>query len=43
MDPFNLVPIMELAENLSLYHHPPNLVQIRKSEIHNVVMLKNYI
>ena len=35
---FNLVPRMGLAESLSLYHQTPNLVQIRKSEIHNVVM-----
>ena len=43
---FTLVPRMGLAESLSLYHQAPNLVQIRKSEIHNVVInfkiLKNY-
>ena len=36
---FNLVPRMGLAESSSLYP----LVQIRKSEIHNVAMLNNYI
>ena len=44
---FNLVLRMGLAESLSLYHPAPNLVQIRKSEIHNVAInfkiLKNYI
>ena len=44
---FNLVPKMGLVESLSLYHQAPNLVQIRKSEIHNVAMnfkiLKNSI
>ena len=43
----NLVPRMALSESLSLYHQVPNLGQIRKSEIHNIVMnvkiLKNYI
>ena len=34
---------MELAESLSLYHQPPNRLQIRESKIHNVAMLKNYI
>ena len=38
----NLVPRMGLAENLTLYHQAPNLVQIRESEMHNV-MLKNNI
>ena len=44
---FNLVPKMGLAENLSLYHRDPNLVQIRKSEMHHAFMnfkiSKNYI
>ena len=40
---FNLVPRMGLAESLSPYHQAPNLVQIIESEIHNFVMLKNYI
>ena len=44
---FDLVLRMGLAESLSLYHQAPNLVQIRKSEIHKVNMnfkiLKNYI
>ena len=44
---FNLVLRMGHAESLSFYHQAPNVVQIRKSEIHNVVMnfkiLKNYI
>ena len=38
---------MGLAESLSLYHQAPNLVKVRKSEIHNVVVnfkiLKTYI
>ena len=38
---------MGLLEILSIDHHAPNLIQIRKSEIHNVVMnfkiLKNYV
>ena len=44
---FNLVPRMRLAASLSFYHQAPNLVQIRKREIRNVVMnfktLKNCI
>ena len=44
---FSLVPRIGLAESLSLYHQAPNLVQIRKSKIHDVIMdfkiLKNYI
>ena len=40
---FDLVPRMGLAESLSPYHQAPNLVQIRESDIHNFVMLKNYI
>ena len=39
---FNLVPRMGLAGSLSHYHQAPDLVQIRESEIH-VVMLQNYI
>ena len=39
---FNLVPRMGLAESLTIYHQALNLVQIRESEINNV-MLKNYI
>ena len=39
---FHLVPRMGLAESLIVYHQALNLVQIRESEIHNV-MLKNYI
>ena len=39
---FNLVPRMGLAERLTLYHQTPNVVQIRESEIHNV-MLKKYV
>ena len=39
---FNLVTRVGLAESLTLYHQAPNGVQIRESEIHNV-MLKNYI
>ena len=37
---FNLVPRRGLAESVSLYHQASNLdlVQIRKSEIHNIVM-----
>ena len=38
---------MGLVESLSLYHQAPNLAQIRKGEIHNVVLnfkiLKHYI
>ena len=38
---------MGLAESLSLYDQAPNLVEVRKSEIHNTAMnfkiLKNYI
>ena len=33
---------MGLAESLSLSYQIPNLIQIRESEMHNV-MLKNYI
>ena len=44
---FNLVPRMGFAESLYLYHQAPNLVQIKKSKIHNVVInvkiLKKYI
>lgn len=40
---FNVVPRMELSVSLSFYHQAPNLAQIRGSEIHNAVMLKNYI
>ena len=44
---FNLVQGMRIAESLSLYHRATNIVQIRKSEIHNVAtnfkILKNYI
>ena len=40
---FNLVPRMGLAGSLSHYHQAPDLVQIRESEIHDVVMLQSYI
>ena len=44
---FNSFPRMGLAESLSLYDQAPNLVEVRKSEIHNTAMnfkiLKNYI
>ena len=35
---FNLVPRMGLVENFPCYHQARNLVQITKTEIHNVVM-----
>ena len=36
---FHLAPILGFLESLSLYHQAPDIVQIRESEIHYVLMI----